>query len=71
MLKNIRTPNNQIKQRSYTRNHSMQACTIVVLLAITNSNPRCKCLFRQLPTKQQISSNKKQKYFKNNQMEKH
>ena len=44
MLKNIRTQNNKIKQRSYTRNHSIQACKIDVLLAITNSNP-CGKLF--------------------------
>ena len=49
MLKNIRTQNNK-KQRSYTRNHSIQACKIDVLLAITNSNPRGKCLSRQLFT---------------------
>ena len=44
MLKNIRTQNNKIKQSSYTRNHSIQACKIDVLLAITNSNP-CGKLF--------------------------
>jgi hypothetical protein len=31
MLKNIRTQNNKIKQRSYTMNHSIQACNIDVL----------------------------------------
>ena len=50
MLKNIRTQNNKIKQRAYTRNHSIQACKIDVLLAIRNSNPRGKCLSRQLFT---------------------
>ena len=50
MLKNIRTQNNKIKQRSYTRNHSIQACKIDVLLAITNSNPCGKCLSKQLFT---------------------
>ena len=50
MLKNIRTQNNKIKQRSYTRNYSIQACKIDVLLAITNSNPRGKCLSKQLFT---------------------
>jgi hypothetical protein len=50
MLKNIRTQNSKIKQRLYTRNHSIQACKIDVLLAITNSNPRGKCLPRQLFT---------------------
>ena len=50
MLNNIRTQNNKIKQISYTRNHSIQACKIDVLLAITNSNPCGKCLSRQLFT---------------------
>jgi superfamily II DNA helicase RecQ len=50
MLKNIRTQNNKIKQKSYTMNHSIQACKIDVLLAITNSNPCGKCLSRQLFT---------------------
>jgi hypothetical protein len=50
MLKNIRTQNNKIQLRSYTRNHSTQACNIDVLLAITNSNPCGKCLSRQLFT---------------------
>ena len=40
MLKNIRTQNNKIQLRSYTRNHSIQACNIDVLLAITNSIPQ-------------------------------
>ena len=73
MLKNIRTQNNKIKQRSYTRNHSIQACKIDVLLAITNSNPCGKCLSRKLFTITNSNSVaiKKQKYVKNNQMEKH
>jgi hypothetical protein len=50
MLKNIRTQNNKIQQRPYTRNHSIQACKIDVLLAIKNSNPCGKCLSRQLFT---------------------
>ena len=37
MLKNIRTQNNKIKQRSYTRNHSIQGCKIDGLLAITTA----------------------------------
>ena len=75
MLKNIRTQNNKLKQRSYkcTRNHSIQACKIDVLLAITNRKsmwqvPLYTAVYNH---QQQISSNKEQKYVKNNQMEKH
>ena len=50
MLKNIRAQNNKRKQKSYARNHSIQACKIDVLLAITNNNPCGKCLSRQLFT---------------------
>jgi hypothetical protein len=73
MLKNIRTQNNKIKQRSYTKNHSIQASKIDVLLAITNRKsmwqvPLYTAVYNH---QQQISSNKEQKYVKNNQMEKH
>ena len=69
MLKNIRTQNNKIKQRSYTRNHSIQACKIDVLLAITNSNPCGKCLSRPLftITNSKSVAIKSKKYVKNNQ----